>query len=267
MADRIDSYSVTYGSFASDLSAEIRREAFGEDIGQNSWTTAQEQLGLAAGAGLTPASHLLEVGCGSGGPALFLARSIGLSVTGIDINAAGIDAANQAATAAGLAERARFRCTDAGAAFPFGEASFDAGQITDAINHIPDRAALLAELHRVLKPGATLIYTDPVVITGPVTNDELALRSSIGFFVFVPPGENERLLGAAGFKVRHVEDRTSNVVETSRGRLEAREKRRAALVELEGQTGFDGYQAFLATVHALSSSGRLSRFAFIAERL
>ena len=28
MADRIDSYSVTYGSFASDLSAEIRREAF-----------------------------------------------------------------------------------------------------------------------------------------------------------------------------------------------------------------------------------------------
>ena len=267
MADRIDSYSVTYGSFASELSAEIRREAFGEDIGQNSWTTAPEQLGFAASAALTPASHLLEVGCGSGGPALFLARSVGLSITGIDINAAGIDAANQAAEAAGLAARARFRCTDAGAAFPFGEASFDAAQIIDAINHIPDRPALLAELHRVLKPGAILLYTDPVVITGPVTNEELALRSSIGFFVFMPPGENERMLAAAGFKVKGVEDRTRNVVETSRGRLEAREKRRAALIELEGQNGFDGYQTFLGIVHALSSSGRLSRFAFLAERI
>ena len=38
------------------------------------------------------------------------------------------------------------------------------------------------------------------------------------------------------------------------------------LIELEGQKGFDGYQAFLATVHALSSSSRLSRFAFVAER-
>lgn len=267
MADRIDSYSVTYGSFASQLSAEIRREAFGEDIGQNSWTTAPEQLGFAASAGLTPASHLLEVGCGSGGPALFLARSIGLSITGIDINAAGIDAANQAAAAAGLSDRARFACTDAGAAFPFEEAVFDAAQIIDAINHIPDRPALLAELHRVLKPGGTLLYTDPVVITGLVTNEELAVRSSIGFFVFVPPGENERMLTAAGFRVRSVEDRTSNVVETSRGRLKAREKRRAALIELEGQKGFDGYQAFLTTVHALSSTGRLSRFAFLAERL
>ena len=69
----------------------------------------------------------------------------------------------------------------------------------------------------MLKPGGTLLYTDPVVITGPVTSEELALRSSIGFFVFVPPGENERMLAESGFKVRSVDNATANVVETSRG--------------------------------------------------
>jgi hypothetical protein len=33
-------YDANYGNFQSELYAEIRREAFGEDIGQNSWLTA-----------------------------------------------------------------------------------------------------------------------------------------------------------------------------------------------------------------------------------
>ena len=87
-------YNTTYANFDSDVSARIREEVFGEDIGQNSWTTAEEQIGFAKKSGLTRGAHLLEVGCGSGGPAIFLARTFGLKVTGIDINEAGIAAAN-----------------------------------------------------------------------------------------------------------------------------------------------------------------------------
>lgn len=36
-------YDMTYGRFADTLYAEIKREAFGEDIGQSSWLTADEQ--------------------------------------------------------------------------------------------------------------------------------------------------------------------------------------------------------------------------------
>lgn len=36
-------YNANYGNFQSELYAQIRREAFGEDIGQNSWLTADEQ--------------------------------------------------------------------------------------------------------------------------------------------------------------------------------------------------------------------------------
>ena len=38
--------------------------------------------------------------------------------------------------------------------------------------------------------GGHAIFTDPVVITGPVTNEELAALRSIGLFVFVPKGLN-----------------------------------------------------------------------------
>jgi SAM-dependent methyltransferase len=191
-----DRYSSTYSQFATKLSAEIRREVFGEDIGQNSWLTADEQIRFADKACLTRESRLLEVGCGSGGPAIFLARTIGLSVTGVDINEAGIAAATAAATDAGLGERARFFCLDGSGRFPFADQSFDAVQSIDAINHISDRPALLKELHRLLKPGGLLLYTDPVIVTGPVTSEEIATRSSLGFYLFLPLGENERMLQA-----------------------------------------------------------------------
>lgn len=266
MPKSVDLYNKGYSRFAGDLAAEMRREIYGEDIGQNSWTTADEQLAFAAKSGLTPNSHLLEVGCGSGGPALFLARKIRLTVTGIDINAAGIAAANTAAAAAGLADRAKFICVDGGSRLPFADGSFDAVQLIDAINHIPDRPALLTELHRLLKPGGTLLYTDPVIVTGPVSNEELAIRSSIGFFLFVPPGENERVLKSSGFELMRSEDVTENTAMTSAGWVSARERFRDRLIAADGLEAYEGTLKFSRAVHALSSSRRLSRFMFLARR-
>lgn len=266
MSKVADHYDRTYSHFSSDLSVEMRREVYGEDIGQHSWVTAEEQVGFARKAGLGPNSHLLEVGCGSGGPAIFLAQTLGLTVTGVDINEAGIAAANAAASAAGLQERAKFICLDGGGTLPFADQSFDAVQSIDAVNHIPDRRALFTELHRLLRPGGTLLYTDPVVVTGPVNSEEIAIRSSIGFFVFMPPGENERVLQACGFDLVEVEDVTANIALISARWLEAREKRRIAVIEAEGAEAYEGQVEFSRVTNALSSSRRLSRFVFLARR-
>lgn len=266
MSKTVDLYNKTYSRFAGDLATEMRREIYGEDIGQNSWTTAEEQLAFAAKSGLTRDTHLLEVGCGSGGPALFLARKIGLRVTGIDINEAGIAAANAAAADAGLAGRAKFVCVDGGKTLPFPDRSFDAIQSIDAINHIRDRESLLRELHRLLKPGGTLLYTDPVIVTGPVSNEELAIRSSIGFFLFVPPGENERVLKSCGFELVSAEDATGNTAMVSARWVSVREKLRDRLIAADGAEAYEGSLRFSRAVHALSSSRRLSRFMFLARR-
>jgi hypothetical protein len=118
----------------------------------------------------------------------------------------------------------------------------------------------------VLRAGGRCLFTDPVVVTGLVSNEELAARSSIGFFLFSVPGADDALLREAGFEVERAVDVTAGLVETSRRWREARAERRADLVALESESKFESLQTFLATVHALAADGRLSRFAYVGRR-
>jgi hypothetical protein len=105
-----------------------------------------------------------------------------------------------------------------------------------------------------------------VVITGPVSNEELASRSSIGFFIFMPLQVTENMIKEAGFKLIRREDVTGNIELTS-GRWHAsREKHRDDLLKIENDELYEGVQKFLATVHKLTSERRLSRFVFLAEK-
>lgn len=165
-----------------------------------------------------------------------------------------------------VSARARFEVADAARPLPYAAGSFDAVICIDAINHLPDRAARLADWHRLLRPGGWILFTDPIVVTGLLTSEEIAARASIGFFVFSPLGEDERLVREAGFDLVRCEDTTENVVAVSRRWHDARARHAAELVEDEGAETFDGLQRFLSTVHVLASERRLSRFTILARK-
>jgi SAM-dependent methyltransferase len=263
---QVDFYDKTYGNFSEEILAAVRRETFGEDIGQNSWLTAEELRIFLPWLGLKRRQRLLEVASGSGGPALFLARTLDCRVTGIDINEQGIAAAKRQAQEAGLKNRVEFRFVDANQPLPFEPASFQAIICIDAINHFHDRLRVLQAWRQALKPGGRILYTDPVVVTGPVSSEEISVRSAIGFFLFMPPGENEQLLEQAGFQLIHMADATENAVRVSGRWYQARCRRQADLVRLEGQERFDQLQYFLSMVYRLSSERRLSRIVYVAEK-
>jgi SAM-dependent methyltransferase len=262
----VDLYGAQYGNFADALVAEIRREAFGQDIGQTGWLTADEQDMFIDWLGLTEAHHLLDVACGSGHPTLRIAERTGCQVTGVDVHDQAVASARADATVRGLADRSDFIQADGKEPLPFDDARFDAVTCIDAINHLPDRARVLSDWRRVLKPGGLLLFTDPIVVTGPISNEEIAIRASIGFFLFVPPGVDEARLREAEFSVERVEDRTQNMAANARGWLQARNRREADLRKLEGDEAFEGQQIFFETAARLAEEHRLSRVALLARK-
>jgi SAM-dependent methyltransferase/uncharacterized glyoxalase superfamily protein PhnB len=262
----VNLYDNTYGDFASATEASVRQATYGEDIGQSSWLTAQEWLEFADRLNVTADSDVLEVGSGSGGPAVYLALTRGCRVTGVDINELGVTNARGLATARGVGARATFEVVDASRPLPFAADRFDAIVSNDAICHIGDRLAALREWYRVLRPGGRVLFSDAMIVSGLLSHEELAVRSSIGFYLFVAPGENERLLHEAGFDLVGVHDATENAALLSRRWHDARAAHRDALIAREGQANFDNLQRFLACVHRVSSERRLSRYVYVARK-
>jgi len=255
-------YDANYGNFQTELYAAIRREAFGEDFGQNSWLTSDEQDKFQEWLDLTPGRILLDVAWGAGGPALRIAVAAGCSVVGVDTHDQAIATACSLASQGGLSERAEFRAADATGPLSFSDASFDAIMCIDAINHLSDRRLVIGEWARLLKPNGRLLFTDPITVTGMLTNAEIAARSSGGFYLFVPRGYNKSVIAQCGLQLLVCEDVTANMAKVAEGRRAARAARSAALREIEGDAGYDGQQEFLAV-----ASGSLEKAAFLASSM
>jgi cyclopropane fatty-acyl-phospholipid synthase-like methyltransferase len=260
-------YNANYGNFQTDLYSQIRSEAFGEDIGQNSWLTSDEQDRFLEWLDLSSGKRLLDVACGAGGPALRIAAITGCSVVGIDVHEQAVTTASSLAAQRGLTERTEFRSTDATGPLPFPNASFDAITCIDAINHFSERPRIIAEWARLLKPGGQLLFTDPITMTGELTNAEIAVRSSAGFYLFVPHGYDERVIAHCGLTLLVCEDVTANIAKVAEARRTARASRSTALREIEGDQAYDGQQEFLAVAARVAREGRLSRFVYVSKKL
>ena len=266
MPKEVELYDGHYGHLAADAQVAVRRQTYDEDLGQASWITPGEAREFFQELELGPGLTALEVACGSGGIACRMALATGAQCVGVDINAQGIQAATRRAQEEGLTPRVSFQVADAGRPLPFPDESFHAIFCNDSINHFPGRLDVLRDWHRVLRPGGRLLFTDPIVVTGQLTNEEIRTRSSIGFFLFTPVGCNERLLAESGFTVREVRDVTEAVTAVSRKWRIAREEWRRELVKLEGEEAFETLQRFLDAVHTLANDRRLSRFMYLATR-
>jgi ubiquinone/menaquinone biosynthesis C-methylase UbiE len=208
----------------------------------------------------------LEIGCGSGRYALRVAEELGCSVIGLDINAHGILTANELARSRNLNALVRFEQCDVSGKLPFSGESFDAVFSNDVLCHVPGRAFVLQELFRVLKPNGRLLFSDALVIDGLISQEEIAARSSIGYYVFGPRGVNERLIQAAGFELVSATDTTENAALIAERWRSARQQRWDKLLALEGEDNFEGLQRFLSGVHTLTLERRLLRFVYLARK-
>jgi cyclopropane fatty-acyl-phospholipid synthase-like methyltransferase len=181
-------YEAFYENFDSPLMRQLRREAYGEDIGQHSWVTADELRENALQLGLSPESHLLDLGCGPCGPLTFLIGFIGCRATGADLSAHAIAAGYARAVSLGLEKLLSLRRLNLNDCLPFASSSFNAVVSLDVMLHLRDRLRTFREAARVLVSGGRFLFTDAGVITGSISNEKGSLRSIYGYTQFVPSG-------------------------------------------------------------------------------
>lgn len=162
---------------------------------------------------LLPATEgvtLLDVGCGRGGPAVRLAERHGFHVVGVDLVPYNVARAEEHA---GDAE-ASFVVGDA-ADLPFRGGSVTAATAIDAIVYLPEKAAVLSELSRVLRPGGVLVLSD-LLSRSSATDDERLAVDAFAEAWDMPPllsvAEFERALREAGFGAITVSDVTPHSV-------------------------------------------------------
>lgn len=138
------------GGFKPEYFAELARSE-----SANFWFKARNALILWALRRYSPdAQHFLEVGCGTG----FVLSGIagahpGMALSGSEIFLAGLSHAAQRVPSA------RFMQMDA-RHVPFAE-EFDAVGAFDVLEHIAEDEAVLAQLHKALKPGGVLLLSVP----------------------------------------------------------------------------------------------------------
>ena len=167
---------------------------------------------LARLAGVRSDMHVLDVGCGIGGPARTLAREFGCQVTGIDLTEEYCQAAQMLNERVGLDKRVTIKCANA-LELPYEEGSFELVWTQHASMNIAEKEQLYQQIHRVTRPGGRFVFHDilageeqPLLFPVPWsrTPDTSAL---------IAPVALRQLLERLGFSIQAWVDKTQETLE------------------------------------------------------
>ena len=153
---------------------------------------------------------VLDIGCGTGGPAIVLARDMGARLICIDVEPQLLDRARNLATEAGVQDRIDFKLVEPGP-LPFEADSFDAVFSKDALIHIPDKRSLYQEILRVLKPGGVFAASD--WLSGENASQDEVFQNFLNLahldFTMATAAETAGIMREAGFDRVETRDRNA----------------------------------------------------------
>jgi ubiquinone/menaquinone biosynthesis C-methylase UbiE len=157
-----------------------------------SFVTIDELTRIASELRLEAGRTFVDLACGMGGPALWLAQTTGARTIGVDLSPVAVKLATERAAALGFDAQARFvQGTFAGTGLD--DECADAAVSEDALQYAPDKDAAFREAARILRTGGRIAFTAfeldagvvrglPVLGTDPVEDYGPALERA-GFRV------------------------------------------------------------------------------------
>jgi ubiquinone/menaquinone biosynthesis C-methylase UbiE len=159
----------------------------------------QATVELADCLTIGPKDHILDIGCGLGGPARYFATRFGCKVSGIDITPSFVDAARKLTALLHLGSQVEIEQGD-GQRLPYADGVFDGALTQHVTMNVADRPGFFREAYRVMKPGAFFALTEQGM--GPNANPLFPAHWSLdgsGSFL-VTPSETRAFLEEAGFR-------------------------------------------------------------------
>ncbi len=245
----------------------VERAVCGCDFGGTSWATRGEAGRIAAALELAPGVRLLEVGAGSGWPALYLAGQSGCDLTLVDLPLSALRIAAGRAVADRLAGACLAVVADA-AHLPFRDDCFDAVNHSDVLCCLMRKREVLAECLRVVRPAGeragrmafSVIYVSPGLSAG---DHARALETAPEFAAM--DADYPTLLAATGWAIRRRHDLTAEFRANCIQKLHAEDGLRAELEPLTGAADFDARQARIRRRIVVLDQRHLRRELFIVE--
>jgi SAM-dependent methyltransferase len=157
--DLTEIFNQAHAQPPSPTTTAVWRAAMGEEypegVNPYSWVSRSELAAICDIVRET-GQALVDIGCGRGGPGLWVAAHTGVALTGVDIAQTGLDAASASAVALGLDASFLLGSFDD---LPLPDASADVVMSIDAFLFAPNKPTAISELARVIRPGGRLVMT------------------------------------------------------------------------------------------------------------
>jgi len=183
----------------SAILQRIWRDAYGDEYpaeaSPNGFIPRSILRRLADELRVGPGETLVDLGCGHGGPGLWVAQQSGANLVGIDLSPVGVALARERASALGVDARTAFRVGDV-CATGLPDGGFDAAMSLDVLTFVPDKEIAVREVARLLRPGGRFCCT-----TWERTADSGRLTATAA-----PVADYRPLLEAGGFAIATYEE-------------------------------------------------------------
>ncbi|RJP65279.1 MAG: methyltransferase domain-containing protein [Candidatus Abyssobacteria bacterium SURF_17] len=222
---------------------------------------------LAEKAGIRKGLKVLDVGSALGGPARYLARKYGCSVTGLDATDSMLEEASRRNRAAGLEDLIELKLGNA-LDMPFEDGTFDIVWGQDAWCYISDKERLINECARVIKPQGILAFTDwlETEIFDPMEKEMVLamlvmpnLQTFSGYLT---------LLKENGFQILEQEDLNDDFVSHTRDyQTQMEGDLKAQIIEKFGEDLYPGAKAAIDMLASAVQGSKMSRGRFIARKI
>ncbi len=162
----------------------IYKNEYPEEADPDGYVTLKDLKNFIKYLDVGPREKIVDLGCGRGGPGMWIARALGVDYfMGIDITEGGVESAIQRIDDFGLQGKANFQVGDMAGATGLPDAYFDGAISIDTISFIRDNLAVFRETARILRQGACFVFTSWEQNLPKRINDYRPLLQKTGFKV------------------------------------------------------------------------------------